>query len=96
MPHIALQQQFEQKRADLAIWLTGNLMWAPAALKGTNGGGRIGNVIAEAFQRQIKCAVVVPDQPDGELWLGQRQPQLRQPVPVKQFAGILFARRGDI
>src|SRR5205085_1652044 len=57
--HVALQQQLEQQRADLAVQLAVDLARAPAALEGTDRGVAVGNVVAEALERQVEGAWLV-------------------------------------
>ena len=56
----------------------------------------VGNVVAEAFEREIDGAVIVEGIAQPDAGRGQAQPVFGQPLPREQLARIDLARRGDI
>src|SRR5690606_15186992 len=55
---ISIQEQLEQDRADFSVDHSIDLFRPPTALKCLHGLAAIGDVIAEAFQREVKGTVV--------------------------------------
>ena len=95
-PPIALDQELEQDRTDFTIDFPIDLARTPATLKSLDRLMPVGDVVAEAFQREIKGAIIVEGIAQLDLRGGEAKAVFGEPLPRKEFAGVDLALRGNV